>query len=148
MKIRITQKTRTCLIALGAFVILAVLLIVGSAAGGVKVLSRDVASTAEKRVAFLAECGWQADILSEQEQTILIPEHFSPVYESYNELQRQQGFDLADYAGRTCTLYTYSVTNYPDKDQVVLANLYIYKNQVIGGDVHSTSLNGFMVGIK
>ena len=143
-----TQKTTACLVALGVFALIALLLVVGSAAGGVKVIARDVCSTAEKRVAYLAELGWETDILSEQEQTILIPEQFSPVYESYNELQRQQGFDLCNFAGRTCTLYTYTVTNYPDQTQVVLANLYVYKNQVIGGDVHSTSLNGFMVGIK
>ena len=127
---------------------LAVLLIIGSAAGGVKVLAADVASTTEKRAEFLAECGWEVDPMSEQEQEILIPEQFSPVYQDYNELQMQQGYDLTDYAGRSCTLYTYTVTNYPDQSQTVLANLYIYKNQVIGGDVHSTNMNGFMMGLK
>jgi hypothetical protein len=45
-------------------------------------------------------------------------------------------------------MYTYAVTNYPDASQTVLADLYIYKNRVIGGDVHSTNLDGFMIGIK
>ena len=148
MKKYITPKTRTFLIALGALIILAVLLVIGSAAGGVKVLAADVASTTEKRTEFLASCGWEVDPMSEQEQTILIPEHFSAVYQSYNDLQLQQGYDLSDYAGRSCTMYTYAVLNYPDKEQTVLANLYIYKNQIIGGDVHSTNLNGFMIGLR
>ena len=141
-------QKRTFFIALGALLALAVLLSIGAAAGGVKLIARDNASTAEKRTAFLSRCGWQVDAASEQVQEILIPEHFSPVYESYNQLQLQQGYDLARYAGRNCTMYTYTVLNYPDKNQVVLADLYIYKNQIIGGDVHSSNLDGFMIGLK
>ncbi len=148
MKRFVTQKTKTFLIVLVALVFLGVLLLVGTAAGGVRLLAPDVASTVEKRTGFLAECGWQVDPATEQSQQILIPEHFSAVYESYNELQRQQGYDLIKYAGRNCTLYTYTVTNYPDKGQTVLADLYVYKNQIIGGDVHSTNLDGFMIGLK
>ncbi len=143
-----TPKTKTFLIALSALAVLAALLLIGSAAGGVKVIAADHASTADKRASFLAECGWEVDIASEQEQTILIPERFSPVYQSYNELQKQQGYDLADYAGRNCTMYTYTVLNYPDKEQTVLANLYVYRNTIIGGDIHSTNLDGFMIGLK
>lgn len=148
MKRNVSQKTKTFLFALAALALLVVLLMAGAAAGGVKILARDVASTTEKRVSFLAECGWQVDAASEQTQEILIPESFSPMYASYNQLQLQQGYDLRKYAGRGCTLYTYTVTNYPDKEQTVLANLYIYKNQVIGGDIHSTNLGGFMIGLK
>ena len=148
MKRTIKPKTRTFLLVLGALALLAILLTVGSASGGVKILAKDRASTTEKRVAYLAECGWEADGATEQVQEILIPERFSAVYESYNELQKQQGWDLSKFAGRTCTLYSYTVTNYPDPDQTVIADLYIFKNQVIGGDVHSTNLNGFMIGLR
>ena len=148
MKRTLTQKTKTFLIALCALIFLGVLLMVGTAAGGVKLLAKDRCSTTEKRVAFLAECGWQADPASEQSQQILIPTKFSDVYESYNQLQRQQGYDLSDFTGRSCTLYAYQVLNYPDKSQTVIADLYVYKNQIIGGDVHSTDLGGFMIGLK
>ena len=143
-----SQKIKTFLVVLSGLALLAVLLIVGSSVGGVKILTADRASTPEKRVKFLSECGWEVDPASEQAQEILIPERFSPVYEEYNQLQIQQGYDLSDYAGRSCTMYTYTVTNYPDQGQTVLADLYIYKNQVIGGDVHSTNLDGFMIGLK
>ena len=148
MKRFMTPKIRTFLIVLCVLAFIAVLLMVGTAAGGVKLLARDVASTTEKRTAFLAECGWEVDPASEQAQQILIPERFTPVYESYNDLQRQQGYDLSKFCGRTCTLYTYTVTNYRDKEQTVIADLYIFKNQVIGGDIHSTDLGGFMIGLK
>ena len=148
MKRKLTQKTKNLLITLCALVFLGVLLMVGTAAGGVKLLAKDHCSTTEKRVEFLAGCGWQADPASEQSQQVVIPTKFTDVYESYNQLQRQQGYDLADFSGRTCTLYTYQVLNYPDKDQTVIADLYVFKNQIVGGDIHSTDLGGFMIGLK
>lgn len=149
MKKRImTQKTKTFLLTLGGFLLVAALLAVGSAVGGVRVLSAEAVSSPEARVDFLLQCGWQVDAASEQLQEIHIPETFTGVYESYNDLQKQQGYDLEPYQGRDCTMYTYAVTNYPDKSQTVLANLYVYKNRVIGGDVHSTNLDGFMIGLK
>ncbi len=133
---------------LGAFVVLAVLLSLGSSTGGVKLLSAEAVTTPEERAAFLLTCGWEVDMTTEEAQTVHIPEQFTAVYESYNDLQRQQGYDLTDYAGEDCMLYSYGVLNYPDPSQTVLAHLYVYKNHVIGGDVHSTNLNGFMIGLK
>lgn len=146
-RITITPRTRTGLITLGAFALLAILLLLGRAAGSGRLTAQSAADTAD-RVALLKSGGWEVDPASERHQTIHIPETFSDVYESYNELQRLQGYDLANYKGMDCELYTYTVTNYPDETQNVLANIYICKNRVIGGDVHSTSLNGFMLGIK
>lgn len=148
MKQLTAPKKRTFFIALGAFVLLALLLLLGGRIGGRNAAAAEAASTAEERTGFLRECGWEVDADTEQEQIIHIPETFSPVYEEYNELQKQQGYDLAPFAGQDCTLYTYAVTNWPDAAQTVLANLYVVRGRVIGGDVHSTNLNGFMVGIK
>lgn len=148
MKNQISPKTKTFILTLAGFLALAVLLMVGSAAGGVQVLSAEVVTSSQERAEFLMEGGWAVDVQTEQEQSIHIPEKFNDLYESYNDLQLQQGYDLAPYAGQDCTMYTYAVTNYPDASQTVLADLYIYKNRVIGGDVHSTNLDGFMIGIK
>ncbi len=139
-------RTRTFLLAIAAAAVLIGLVAVGRA-GGFKLLVSASLDTTEERAEFLRSCGWEVDAASEQAQVIHIPETFSVVYENYNELQRQQGFDLAPYRGEDCTLYTYTVTNYPDDTQTVTADLYLYKNRVIAGDVHSTSLNGFMVGV-
>ena len=140
-------KTRTLLITLGGFVLLALLLVAGALRGS-RTIASELAPTAGERVQFLLSCGWIVDPASETEQTIHIPERFSDVYERYNDLQKQQGYDLAGFAGKDCTLYTYAVTNYPDTDQTVIADLYVYNDRVIGGDVHSTNLGGFMIGIK
>jgi len=65
----------------------------------------------------------------------VIPRVFSGVFSDYNALQKQQGFDLSTYAGETCTAYTYRVTNYEGSTDTVLAQLFVYRNRVIGGDI-------------
>ena len=145
--IRVTRKTRTRALILGGCLLLLLLLLLGRSTGTETLFSGDRVASTEDRVDFLAACGWTADPASEQVQVIRIPEAFPPVYEDYNELQLQQGYDLHDYAGRDCDLYTYEVTNWPDEGQNVLANLYVYRGRVIGGDIHSTNLDGFMIGL-
>lgn len=100
------------------------------------------------RIDYLAALGFEVDAESEQRQEILLPAEFEPVLENYNELQRQQGFDLSGYAGKNVTLYSYTVTNWPDKNATVIADLYCCKGRPIAGDIHSTALNGFMIGLK
>ena len=59
---------------------------------------------------------------------------------------RQQGCDLSKYAGKRCKRYTYVIENYPGQAEGVRANILVYKNKVIGGDVCSVELDGFMHG--
>ena len=80
---------------------------------------------------------------------VLLPSSFNDTYEKYNQIQKEQGLDLLKYAGATCQRYTYEVTNYPDADAgTVVANVLIYKDKVIGGDICSTQLGGFMHGFS
>ena len=54
--------------------------------------------------------------------------------------------DLEPYRGRRMKCWTYEITNYPD-DSSVLAHLYVYNDKIVGGDVASTSVDGFMRGL-
>ena len=54
---------------------------------------------------------------------------------------------LAKYAGKRVKRYTYEITNYPTGETGILANLLIYKNTVIGGEVLSPQLDGFLHGL-
>ena len=146
-RIQVTQKTRTRALILIGCLLLVLLLLLGRHAGSPSLSAGGKAATTEDRTGFLADCGWAVDPASEEAQVIHIPEAFPPVFEDYNELQLQQGWDLYDYAGRDCDLYTYAVTNWPDESQTVLANLYVYRGRIIGGDIHSTNLDGFMIGL-
>ena len=73
---------------------------------------------------------------------------FDGVFGDYNALQKQQGFDLSIYAGETCSVYTYRVMNYAGTSDTVLAQLFVYRNRVIGGDIHATAMDGFMHGLR
>ena len=73
-----------------------------------------------------------------------IPAEFDKVMNTYNELQKRGGLDLSKYKGREVTRYSYNVRNYPDYDGTVTANVIVYKNRVIGGDVSSSDVSGFI----
>ena len=81
-------------------------------------------------------------------EELVIPEEFDDTYTQYLELQSSQGFDLEKYAGKRVKRYTYAITNYPTGEEGVQAGLLIYKNTVIGGDVLSSQLGGFIHGLE
>lgn len=99
----------------------------------------------KNRVAYLRQYGWEVASPAVSESDVLIPRSFSDVFQAYNELQKQQGFDLSDYCGLEVKLYTYQVLNYGEN---VVAQLYVLSGSVIGADVHSTQLDGFMMGVR
>ena len=76
-------------------------------------------------------------------QEVRLPEKFPAVLEEYNKLQLQQGFDLTKYRGKAVTVYTYELRGNKN-GQLLFVSLYQYKNRIIGGDVHSAALNGYM----
>ncbi len=98
----------------------------------------------DDRISFLKQFGWEVEEQPEEEVKIRIPSDFDKVMTSYNELQKQGGLDLSKYRGKEVTRYTYKVTNYPDYNGTVLANVIVYKNRVIGGDVCSSDVSGFI----
>ena len=104
----------------------------------------DKIKTAEDRVNFLAQFGWEVSPEPTEEVTIRIPNDFDKVMSSYNELQKQQGLDLSKYKGKEVTRYTYVITNYPEYDGTVYANIIMLKNRVIGGDVCSSDASWFI----
>ena len=101
-----------------------------------------------QRIAFLEQFGWQVESDPVEMTDILIPQSFNETYQNYNAIQLEQGLDLTKYKGKSCRRVSYAVTNYPktqeDVHQSVRANLLIYEGKVIGGDICSTQLDGFM----
>lgn len=119
--------------------------------------SREVAATGgpspkgvksnEDRVEYLNAYGWEVAQEPIATQELLIPEEMDESYDEYLALQSGQGFDLTKYAGKRVKRYTYEITNYPTGEAGVQANLLIYKNTVIGGEVLSPQLDGFLHGL-
>lgn len=149
--VKFDKKKAVFWVIMAALVIIGIILLVGAHDhGGAARTSRSGSGTlrTEKaRVAYLAENGWEAESPAVSKERVVIPRTFSPVFETYNELQKEQGFDLSEYCGMEVDLYTYRLLNSSVGDEVV-AILYLYNGTVIGGDVHSTALDGFMCGVK
>ena len=100
------------------------------------------------RLAFIEQFGWEVDTTPLEAVEVAIPEEFDKVYLGYNEMQKEQGLGLTKYKGKTVTRYTYNVTNYPDNTGDVYISLLVYKNKVIGGDVCSADVGGFVHGFE
>jgi hypothetical protein len=132
-----------------AAVILVITMIVMLVRGG---SSTPTASTGisnnDARVAFLKSFGWDVTTSPVESSQVRIPEKTTEVFDRYNELQKSQGYDLKEFAGKTATRYVYKVNNYPGATAPVYATILVYKNQVIGGDVTDTSAKGVVRGFK
>ena len=102
--------------------------------------------TNEERLAFLESHGWQVEETPTETQEVRIPQEFNEVFSRYNELQKEQGFDLSEFAGKTAKRYVYAVTNYPDGSDGHFATILVYKNKIIGGDVTGSAQNGGIHG--
>ncbi|MDR0821894.1 MAG: DUF4830 domain-containing protein [Oscillospiraceae bacterium] len=112
---------------------------------GVRALSSDSAPLDVP--GFLAAQGWGVELPPTEIKTVKIPPSFSAAYQQYNDLQKKQGFDLSRYKSKEVTSYTYKVTNYSYNGDV-FATVLVYNGDVIGGDLCSYALDGFMTAVK
>ena len=102
----------------------------------------------DSRVEFLQSLGWQVTTSPKEASQVKIPTEQSPVYSRYNDLQKSQGYDLTQYAGKNVMRYVYEVSNFPGAEQPVYATLLVYKNKIIGGDITNTAQQGAVQGLK
>ena len=137
------------LLALGAAAVLIVMLLMvfggGAEATPTAALNPDAN---DGRVKFLADFGWEVAASPTESGQVKVPDVSSEVFSRYNALQKSQGYDLSQYAGKTVMRYVYKVQNYPNATDPVFATVLVYKNQVIGGDVTDTSAKGVVRGFK
>jgi hypothetical protein len=116
-------------------------------------ISYDKVKSADAAAQFLAQFGWAVDAGSAECREVIIPAEFDKVFAGYNELQKAQGLDLSKYKKKTLTRYTFTVTNYKNVseenyDGRVYANVLVYRNRVVGGDICSADVNGFIHGFE
>lgn len=129
-------------------VVIAAIVILSSGSKDEVITTSVTVKSNDERIDFLESFGWKVSADPIEEQSVIIPKTFSEVYNDYNELQTSQGFDLTEFAGLEATRYTYEVLNYPGADSKVVADIIVYRNKVIAGDIQSVSLSGFMSGLK
>ena len=105
------------------------------------------AATDQERVAYLESLGWEADPAPTETLTFSLPQPLSEAYEEYNQLQLEAGFDLTPYQGMTVDRSCFTVLNYPNQEDGVLVHLLCREGELIGGDLCSVRLDGFLTGL-
>ena len=78
----------------------------------------------------------------EEQAEYKVPKEPDAVYYTYNELQKEAGYDLDTYAGETLQRYSFKLNDYGDNN--VYANVLVIKRTVVGGDVSQRALDGHM----
>lgn len=108
----------------------------------------DGIKTEEDLQKFIKSLGIEVKTPAYKTKEVDLPRVFDAVYGKYNGIQKQQGFDLSKYCGKTLMRYTYEVLNYPSPDGSsvgkVYLTLFVYKNKIVGGDISSRDYGGFV----
>ena len=99
-------------------------------------------STNEKRVQYIATLGITLQGDDYIKKQVTIPQSFSKVYNNYNALQCEAGFDLQSYRGKNVIIYTYNL------DSQTVVNLITFKGKLIGGDIASLKIDGQITALK
>ncbi len=140
MTAKVDIKKIAIAIAAVAVVLLVLILLLGG--NGDKAAAGTGLSSNDARVQYLKGLGWDVSASPTESGQVRIPTKATEVYERYNDLQKSQGFDLNNFAGKTVMRYVYKVNNYPGATDPVYATLLIYKGQLIGGDITDTAAGG------
>ena len=106
-----------------------------------------ILETESERLEFLHGLGWETSEQAINCRSVTIPAEWNDVYTKYNDLQREQGFDLTDYKGMPAEIYSHSVLNYDGRPNNIVANLVLCDGKLIAADISCTELDGFMQGI-
>lgn len=147
MTAKVDKKKIVIALAAAAAVIIALIMLFGGG-GETTATAAPSLTTNDGRVQFLKGFGWDVSASPVESSQVRIPEQSSEVFDRYNALQKSQGYDLSQYAGKSVMRYVYKVNNYPGATEPVYATLLIYKDQVIGGDVTDTAAKGMIRGFQ
>lgn len=147
MTAKVDFKKILLVLAAIAGVILALILLLGGGDETAPTAATSVSNN-DARVQFLKDFGWEVNASPVESGQVRIPEEQTEVYQRYNALQKSQGYDLSQYAGKTVMRYVYKVNNFPNATEPVYATLLVYKNQIIGGDITDTAAKGVIQGFK
>ena len=142
---RVNRKVKRSLMLAAALI--AVISIVPQQAMASSAIKQTEGKTEQQRQQFIADLGWQVGLQPTETVEVVIPKKFDEIYMKYNELQKLQGMDLYKKRGKRCTKYSYEVINHPNAKENVRLNLLVCGGKIIGGDVCSLELDGFMHGL-
>ena len=139
---RLSKKKAAFAVIVAGVILAAIILLVGhfqdQRAGDLPQLTDNT-----QRITYLQSLGWEVESEPVETLQFLLPDPLEEPYLTYNELQKEQGFDLTACCGRQVSRYTYAVTNYPGRPSGVQLNLYICEGVPVAGDVCCPGADGF-----
>ena len=144
MGMKTRQKSAIYIVTLAILLIILVLT-VGTEQDGISLIK---IKNSEDLSEFLSSLGWECNLTELTTQETTLPQQFDDTFIAYNAIQLKQNCDLTKYAGKTVTVYIVPITNYTGSTDPVLATVLVYKGKVIGGDLHSATMDGFMHGLR
>lgn len=129
------------LILLAAAAVWLVIRLTGAGSSGIP------GETNQQRLEYIQSFGWNTGLTHCRLEEIRIPVDFDDVYEEYNALQRQQGFDLRKYRAHTVKKYTYEISRTDDDPVQLLADLLVENGTIIGADITSAEAGGMTAAL-
>ena len=100
-----------------------------------------VAEDTGDHIAFLNGLGYEVDPAYCEVREVCIPEKFEGVFAEYNTMQATANMDLTPYQGERVKCWSYRITNSGNAEET-LAHLYVYRDEIVGGDISETIQNG------
>lgn len=96
-------------------------------------------------VEYVGNLGWQVNPSPMEISHFTIPAHFDAVFETYNTVQKNSGFDLDPFKGKRVVRYSYQLQNHIHSDDSrVFLGVLVYESRIIAGEISSTDGTGFM----
>ena len=95
-------------------------------------ISRRVTNN-EERIEYIASKGVKTAGEPFSVEEVLLPEEPDEILLQYNEIQKNSGFDLSPYCGKTVKKYVYPV----DNETETFVTLYVFEEKIIAADIAS-----------
>ena len=132
-----------------ALIILAAVVLASSLIVSLKNNSGKVVAASDNLSVLAYIESFDIEVLKEglKEDEIKVPATFNDVYNNYNKIQKEQGFDLENYKGKTLKRYTYPVINIEDETPHFVEVL-TFDGIIVAADVYSTSIEGSIRALK
>lgn len=131
VKIKSIRLTLLSLIGVLLFAAVVLVALRGGASDTTRINGEKLSLIAEDEAdvrRFLLSCGYE-DPAFLFEHEITVPKNWNDTYIQYNELQKEQGFDLVPYKGKPATEYVYFV------DDTLNATVLVSDNRIIAAHV-------------
>ena len=87
--------------------------------------------THRERMEFLSYCKITVNENAVAVKQTRLPQKLSGYFNEYNKMLQKGGFELSNFCGKEVTVYSYTLTEAPEKT----ANLIILNGKIIAGDI-------------